>query len=82
MGRQYAHVKEILEGAERALAIHEIGARIWNKFRVRHADTAISARIREIRADLELKGKRTIHSRRAGPNHHHHVYAIGRMARA
>lgn len=74
---QYQHVKRILEGSRKALAIHEIGARIFARFKVRHADTAISARIREIRRDLEVEGK-TITSRRAGPGKCHHVYAIER----
>lgn len=77
MATQYQHVKAILEKSRRALAIHEIGARIFSRFGVRHADTAISARIREIRRDLENEG-RTILSRRAGPGKAHHVYAIGR----
>lgn len=78
MASQYAHVKEILEKSKQPLAIHEIGAEIWRKFRVRHADTAISARIREIRYDLATKGK-TIVSHRAAPGKCHHVYAISKL---
>lgn len=72
---QYAHVRYVLEHSRRALAIHEIGGRIWRRFEVRHADTAISARIRELRHDLETEGK-TVVSRRAGPGKAHHVYSI------
>lgn len=79
MDRQYDHVMRVLEGSRRPLAIHEIGARVRARFNVQHADTAISARIREIRRDLETKG-RTVLSRRAGPGKAHHVYAIGQLA--
>jgi hypothetical protein len=79
---QYAHVKAVLESATKALAIHDIGAEIWRRFRVRHADTAISARIREIRKDLERETsrkrvKKTILSWRAGKHKAHHLYCIG-----
>lgn len=79
---QYAHVRAVLESATKALAIHDIGAQIWKRFRVRHADTAISARIREIRKDLERETekkrvKKTIVSWRAGPRKAHHLYCIG-----
>lgn len=81
--RQYDHVKAVLESATRALAIHEIGAEVRKRFRVRHADTAISARIREIRQDLERETrqqrvKKTILSWRAAPGKSHHVYCIGK----
>lgn len=75
MGTQYAHVKAILHSSRRALAIHETGDRIWRRFQVRHADTAISARIRELRKDLERDGL-TVLSHRADKNKHHHVYFI------
>lgn len=79
---QYAHVRAVLESASKALAIHDIGAQIWKRFRVRHADTAISARIREIRKDLERETekkrvRKTIVSWRAGEGKAHHVYCIG-----
>ena len=82
MATQYTHVRAVLEGAKNALAIHEIGAEIWRRYRVRHADTAISARIREIRHDIERETekkrvKKTILSWRAGPKKAHHVYCIG-----
>lgn len=80
MERQYDHVKKVLERSRRPLAVHEIGNRIANVFKVRHADTAISARIREIRRDLETEG-RTILSKRAAPDKAHHVYSIGHLAR-
>lgn len=79
MESQYTHVKKVLEKSRRPLAIHEIGACIKARFRVQHADTAISARIREIRRDLATEG-RTVLSRRAGPGKAHHVYAIGQLA--
>lgn len=79
MGTQYDHVKAILEGSRQALAIHDISKAIWQRFRVRHADTAISARIRELRHDLAVKGK-TIVSHRAAPDKCHHVYAISKLA--
>lgn len=75
MATQYQHVKAILEKSRRALAIHEIGARIFSRFGVRHADTAISARIRDIRHDLAAEG-RTVLSREAGRGKKHHVYWI------
>lgn len=77
--RQYDHVKSVLSKSRRALAIHEIGGLILAEFGVRHADTAISARIREIRRDLCLEGK-TVVSHRAGPGKCHHVYAIVKKA--
>lgn len=80
MATQYAHVLAILERSRRAVAIHEIGQRIFSRYRVRHADTAISARIREIRRDLETQG-RTVISHRASPKKAHHVYAIGQLSR-
>lgn len=72
---QYDHVLKVMERSTRALAIHQISAKIWTRFKVRHADTAISARIREIRKDLEKKG-RTIISHRAAKDKAHHLYAI------
>ena len=78
MGTQYNHVMSVLESSDRALAVHEIGQEIWKRYQVRHADTAISARIREIRHDLEREGK-TILSHRASETKHHHVYLIGKV---
>lgn len=82
MATQYAHVRAVLESATRALAIHEIGAEIWSRYRIRHADTAISARIREIRKDIEAETatalyRRTVISCRAGPKDAYHIYCIG-----
>lgn len=79
MGEQYNHVKAVLESSSDALAIHEIGQEIWRRYQVRHADTAISARIRDIRNDLEADGK-TIFSHRASETAHHHVYYIGGLS--
>ena len=83
---KYDHVKAVLESANRALAIHEISAEIWKRFQVRHADTAVSARIREIRQDLERETERqpimkTIVSWRAAPGKNHHVYCICKSPR-
>ena len=80
MATQYDHVKAVLEKSRRALAIHQINARILGRFGVQHSDTAISARIREIRKDLEAEG-RTIFSHRASEKKHHHVYYIGSITR-
>ena len=79
MATQYDHVKAVLQSSRRALAIHEIGQKIWKRYEVRHADTAISARIREIRKDLESEGK-TIFSHRASETKHHHLYYIGDLS--
>lgn len=75
MKTQFLQVLEALEEAKNPMAIHEIGVAIWKKHRRRHADTAISARIREIRAGLSAS-KRTIRSERAGEGKAHHVYWI------
>ena len=80
MATQYDHVKAVLEKSGRALAIHQINARILSRFGIQHSDTAISARIREIRKDLEAEG-RTIFSHRASETKHHHVYYIGSITR-
>lgn len=72
---QYQHVLSVLKRSRRALAIHEIGQKIVRRFEVRHADTAISARIRDIRHDLAAEG-RTVLSREAGRGKKHHVYWI------
>lgn len=72
---QYAHVKAVLEQAKRPLALFQISSEITKKFNVRHAETAISARIREIRQDIIREG-RTIHSKRKSKRDAYHVYAI------
>ena len=79
MATQYDHVKAVLEKSGRALAIHQINARILSRFGIQHSDTAISARIREIRKDLEVEG-RTIFSHRASEKKHHHLYYIGSVS--
>lgn len=73
---QLQRVKAVLEGANRALALHEIGAIGFSQFRVRDAETAISARIRELRYSLMLEGK-TIHAVQAKPKAYF-VYSIVR----
>ena len=72
---QKARVRSVLEEANRPLALHEIGNRIARKFRTRDAETAISARIRELRYEMEKDGL-TIHSERAGPGKQHHLYRV------
>lgn len=72
---QKKRVRDVLEAAKKPLALHEIGSLIYRKFRVRDAETAISARIRDIRNELVVDGM-TIHSERAGPGKHHHVYRV------
>lgn len=72
---QKARVRAVLEASKRPLALHEISTMITRKFRVRDAETAISARIRELRYDLALEGL-TIHSERAAPGKQHHVYRV------
>lgn len=72
---QKARVRAVLEDAAKPLALHEIGECIARRFRQRDAETAISARIRELRYELALDGQ-TIHSERAGPGKCHHLYRI------
>lgn len=72
---QYARVKHVLERASRPLALHEIHEAIRLKYQAFDAETAISARIRDIRHDLEREGK-TIFSCRAGHGKAHHIYQI------
>ena len=57
---QEYRVLAVLRAAEKPIALHEIQARIWSVFRRRDSETAISARIRELRRSLELSGQ-TIH---------------------
>lgn len=72
---QYARVKSVLERASRPLALYEIHEAIRLMYQTFDAETAISARIRDIRHDLEREGK-TIWSARVGHGKHHHHYRI------
>lgn len=72
---QYARVKAVLQKARKPLALHEIRERILRQFKHMDAETAISARIRDIRRDLELEGQ-TVMSRRAGIGKAHHLYFL------
>lgn len=76
---QYSRVKQVIESSDRPLTLHEIAKRIWSEFRKRDAETAISARIRDIRYDLELEGK-TILSERVSPKKHHHKYWLSSLS--
>lgn len=73
---QSARVKAVLLGADCPLALHEIGEIGFAMFRVRDAETAISARIRELRYSLMAEGK-TIVGARAAPKSYW-VYSIVR----
>mgnify|MGYP006189386605 CR=1 FL=1 len=67
---QYSRVKTVLELADRPLALHHIGSISFKMHRVRDAETAISARIRDIRRDLEQRGKTIVSSPAKGKRHH------------
>lgn len=76
---QYFRVKSVIEGADKPLTLHEISKRIVATFRTRDAETAISARIRDIRHDLHTHGK-TILSERVSPKKHHHKYWLAPLS--
>ncbi len=59
---QYQRVEAVLRDTEKPLALHEIHAAIRARFEVFDSEAAISARIREIRHDLESQGRGTVHS--------------------
>lgn len=75
---QLSRVKAVLEGASRPLALHDLRRIILNRFGVSDAETAISARIRELRPRIAAEGK-TILSDRAGPGKAHNVYWIASL---
>lgn len=77
---QYKRVKAVLECANKPLALHEIGKISYQMHRVRDAETAISARIRDLRHDLEREGK-TIWSAPASRTKKHHLYQIVSLAK-
>lgn len=79
MMTQQRRVKAVLEAASQPLTLHQIGEEIRQKFDSWDAETAISARIRDLRHDLESHGK-TILSKRAGPGKHHHCYWIALLS--
>lgn len=62
---QRIRVKEILETADTALALFEIKERIFQVFRRIDSEAAISARIRDLRREMELLGSGTIIGARA-----------------
>lgn len=75
---QYARVKAVLEATKKPLALHEIGRISRRMHQVRDAETAISARIRDIRHDLESEGK-TILSTPAARDKKYHKYWIANI---
>lgn len=75
---QIRRVKAALEGASRPLALHDLRRIILNRFGVSDAETAISARIRELRPRLAAEGK-TILSERAGEGKSHRVYWLASL---
>lgn len=72
---QQDRVKAVLEEAATPLTLQQIGQIIRQKFRICDAETAISARIRDIRHALLAEG-RTVLSERVSPLKHHHKYWI------
>lgn len=62
---QLIRVKQVLETAEQALALFEIKDRIFQVFRRVDSEAAISARIRDLRHQMELHGTGTITGVRA-----------------
>ena len=73
---QYIRVKKVLEQAERPLALFEIQRRIKLIFGVIDSDAAISARIRDIRQDLQAENKGTILGQKAGPDKAYYLYVL------
>ncbi len=73
---QYMRVKQVLEKAERPLALFEIRGRIRQLFFVMDSDAAISARIRDIRHDLEFSREGTILGQKAGTKKAYYLYAL------
>lgn len=78
---QYSRVLTILETADGPLALFEIAKRIKMRFRLVDSEAGISARIREIRKNLEFHNKKTIIGVRAGDGKHNHIYAIANKQR-
>lgn len=72
---QQDRVKAVLESTRERLTLHQIKRRIRAEFGKSDAETAISARVRDIRNDLKLTGK-TILSERVSPEKRHHAYWI------
>lgn len=73
---QYQRVKTILSKADRPLALFEIAAMIRLEFGRYDSDAAISARIRDIRHDLEKSNQGTIAGKIAGKGKHHYIYEM------
>lgn len=73
---QYIRVKKVLEQAERPLALFEIQTRIKLIFGAMDSDAAISARIRDIRHDLQARNEGTILGQKAGPDKAYHLYVL------
>ncbi|HEX8590670.1 hypothetical protein [Pseudomonas sp.] len=62
---QLTRVKSILEAADTALALFEIKDRIFQVFQRIDSEAAISARIRDLRQEMERVGSGTITGARA-----------------
>lgn len=67
---QKARVLAVLACAAAPLALHEIREQILDRFRVSDAETAISARIRELRHELARDGRTIVSVRACGKQHH------------
>lgn len=72
---QYDRVKEVLQRTERPLPLHSIHDEIRHHFGVLDSEAAISARIRDIRHDLEKSGEGTVYSERV-PEKAYHRYRV------
>lgn len=75
---QYDRVKAVLQAATKPLALCEIRRRILMRFSVSDSEAAISARIRDIRHDLQKEGF-TVASQRAAPGVSNPVYWLTRL---
>lgn len=73
---QYDRVLKILESSEVALTLNQIHRAIRHRFKKTDAETAISARIRDIRHDYEALHKGSIIGRRVAPGKYHHEYQL------
>lgn len=72
---QYDRVKQVLQDTEKPLALHTIHSDIYRRFGVMDSEAAISARIREIRYDLEQSGGGSVYSERV-PEKAYHRYKV------
>lgn len=61
---QYERVKLVLQETEKPLALHHIHAAIRERFSAFDSEAGISARIRDIRHDMERAGTGTVYTER------------------